>query len=257
MSFILDALQRAQKAHDQPTVETAPILADQLPDAPANMHRRIVWLALALLAAASIALAAWWLGRESAAPSSPPAAPTVVATETAAQSAPIPRTDRAPVRALDQEVARAQPARPAATPRASAGTTTSDADIQEAIDAGATLITPRPRPNADGSVRITPDGAAQPRVARNVPAPAAAPVVDESESLPQYENLLRSGQLNLPNLKLDMHVYNQQPAKRFVFLNFKKYREGEKLDGDTVIEEITAAGAVLNHKGQRFLLRPN
>ncbi len=76
-------------------------------------------------------------------------------------------------------------------------------------------------------------------------------------SLPEYENLLVEGRINLPNLKMDMHVYNRTPAKRFVFINFKKYREGDTLDKKTKIEEITPRGVVMNHGGERFLLGTN
>ncbi|MFK7888937.1 MAG: general secretion pathway protein GspB [Gammaproteobacteria bacterium] len=247
MSFILDALQRAQKAHDQSTVEAAPILADQVPEAPANLRVRVIWLALALLGAGIIALGAWWMGRESASPPATRPAP-VIADRAPVTQAPTPRAaDRAPVRSLDGEVARAQP-RPTPQPAAPKAPQTSDAEIQAAVDAGATLIKPRPRPGRAVDVTVT-QGTSTPAAATTAPAPAQA--------LPQYESLLLNGKINLPNLKMDMHVFNRQPAKRFVFVNFKKFREGDDLDDNTIIEEITDDGAVLNHNGQRFLLRPN
>lgn len=231
MSFILDALRRAQHAHESPPVQSAPIYADRVPEAPADYRRRAVWLLGAVAAFAIVAAASWWFGRTSVpapattrntAPAPTPAPPVTRPAE------PQGNTVRAPVRALDQEVARARPA-PAPAPASAP-----------------------PRPERS---RVTP-GTVTVSPAPTATSPAAADNTDVA-ALPQYENLLVEGAINLPNLKMDMHVYNRTPSKRFVFINFKKYREGDALDRQTSIEEITTTGAVMNHKGQRFLLRPN
>ena len=59
---------------------------------------------------------------------------------------------------------------------------------------------------------------------------------------------------SLPELHLDIHVYAAQPAERFVFLNNRKYREGDETPEGTKIERITRDGVVLSHRGVRFLL---
>jgi hypothetical protein len=41
-----------------------------------------------------------------------------------------------------------------------------------------------------------------------------------------------------------------------VFINGKKYIEGQTVDGDAVLEQITPDGAVLSQHGQRVVLRP-
>lgn len=61
-------------------------------------------------------------------------------------------------------------------------------------------------------------------------------------------------QTSLPELHLDIHVYAAQPADRFVFLNNRKYREGDETPEGTKVERITRDGVVLNHRGVRFLL---
>ena len=45
-------------------------------------------------------------------------------------------------------------------------------------------------------------------------------------------------------------------AERMVFINGKKYIEGQTVDGDAVLEQITPDGAVLSQHGQRVVLRP-
>jgi hypothetical protein len=56
-------------------------------------------------------------------------------------------------------------------------------------------------------------------------------------------------------LKLQMVVYSDVPAERLVFINNQKYVEGSSIDGALRVESITPDGAVLNHQGQRFVIR--
>jgi hypothetical protein len=56
-------------------------------------------------------------------------------------------------------------------------------------------------------------------------------------------------------LRLNVLVYSERPADRMVFINSRRYVEGERVDGKHLVEEITPEGAVLSHEGQRFLLR--
>ena len=59
---------------------------------------------------------------------------------------------------------------------------------------------------------------------------------------------------DLPELKLTMHVYSQQPAQRFVVLNGNRQVEGDDLGADVKLSEIRIDGAVLEFHGQRFLV---
>lgn len=104
---------------------------------------------------------------------------------------------------------------------------------------------------------------------RTVPSSAAqrsgnAAPVAESEPTPRrasaYANLptmneaIVAGNLSVPPLHLDIHVYSSSPAERFVFINMGKYREGDRLQEGPAVEEITASGVVMIHQGSRFLL---
>ena len=40
-----------------------------------------------------------------------------------------------------------------------------------------------------------------------------------------------------------------------MFINNRKYLEGQVVDGEVAVERITPEGAVLNYQGQRFVLR--
>jgi len=57
------------------------------------------------------------------------------------------------------------------------------------------------------------------------------------------------------NLRLDVHVFSDQPQKSFVLINMRKYRQGEKLQEGPQLDEITAEGVILSFSGQRFRLQ--
>jgi general secretion pathway protein B len=84
------------------------------------------------------------------------------------------------------------------------------------------------------------------------PAPDAQPAQDE-EVLPTPNTLAASGTM-LPEMHLDIHVYAAKPVDRFVFVNMRKYTEGQTLKEGPKLERITPDGAVLIHQGLRFLL---
>ena len=65
---------------------------------------------------------------------------------------------------------------------------------------------------------------------------------------------LAAGGTTLPDLHLDIHVHSPTPAERFVFVNMRKYIEGQSLSEGPTIERITSDGVILNHQGLRFLL---
>ena len=57
-------------------------------------------------------------------------------------------------------------------------------------------------------------------------------------------------------LALDVLVYSEVPAERLVFINGRKYVEGQMVDEGAVIEHITPDGAILRHEGRQIVLRP-
>jgi hypothetical protein len=55
--------------------------------------------------------------------------------------------------------------------------------------------------------------------------------------------------------KLEVLSYSDVPAQRLVFINGRRYREGEMLDGSVKVEEIREDSVILSEAGQRFTLR--
>lgn len=84
-------------------------------------------------------------------------------------------------------------------------------------------------------------------------ANAGASANANTEVLPTANDLSATG-TSLPELHLDIHVHSQNPGERFVFVNMRKYLEGETLKEGPNVERITADGVILNQRGLRFLL---
>jgi hypothetical protein len=77
-----------------------------------------------------------------------------------------------------------------------------------------------------------------------VPAPAPGPL---ARPAPGEEPV---------RFTLDVLVYADAPAERLVFINGRKYVEGQALDGETVVEQITPDGVVLLRANRRIVLSP-
>jgi general secretion pathway protein B len=77
---------------------------------------------------------------------------------------------------------------------------------------------------------------------------AAEPAPD----LPTIDDVALQG--GVPEMHIDLHVYADNPQERFVFVNKRKYREGETLQEGPRVEEITRNGVVLSQHGRRFIL---
>ena len=103
-----------------------------------------------------------------------------------------------------------------------------------------------PAPTAPAVPAAPPAPAPPPAVAlAPTPSPAAAPgraaPTDPADPLA---------------LTLDVLVYSELPAERLVFINGRKYLEGQAVTGDVVVEQITPDGAILRRADQRIVLRP-
>jgi len=90
--------------------------------------------------------------------------------------------------------------------------------------------------------------------ARAKPQADKEPARDEYGNLPTLTELSLAGSMTLPPLRIDIHVYSDMPAERFVFINMDKYREGDTLNEGPGVEAITESGVVLSYQGREFLL---
>lgn len=76
------------------------------------------------------------------------------------------------------------------------------------------------------------------------------------QSVPLYQQLPEDVRNALPVLKISLLAYSVPPSGRFIYLNSRKYGEGDRVDGKVKVHRITRGGAILEYQGQRFLLQP-
>ena len=240
MSFILDALKKSENERQR---TAGPSLAD-IPLRRARAERPWWAVAVAGLLVINLGVLVAVLARNRS-------------TETAEAQPQTQSAQQAPAAPLPAQSMQAAPA--AAMPSSSSPAVRSLADEAGAEPfAGEDVVDP-----ALAGAASVPDG---PPVVRSITPPSVAPLPNQAtfaarereraaqdEVLPTNSSLIASG-TNLPDMKLDIHVFSAKPADRFVFVNMRKYVEGQSLSEGPVLERITPDGAILNQHGTRFLL---
>lgn len=279
MSFILDSLKKVERQRRTvrvPTIETTHV------PPPVLRPRRRVWpWVVGLAAVANVAVLAIALrpapepGRVAAVPAAAPppapapAPPPAPAASREAPSPPAPspappasRSAAAPVRAAERVADAPAPARPAAEavterpaptvarpsppPRASTPPRAT-ARVSPPVAPGLLGVEP-----AEDEARDAAGAAWRAIAASRRPEPVAPPVDVAPPGTPRAAAPPGPGQQ--PRLRLDALVYSDAVPERMVFINGRKYVEGQRVDDRTVVERITPEGAMISTDGQRFLL---
>jgi general secretion pathway protein B len=112
------------------------------------------------------------------------------------------------------------------------------------------------QPTIAAAVRTDTGAASQATPAQTAPAevtPAPQPGFTLG-ALPTADELRANGTIQMADLHLDIHVYSEVPADRFVFINMVRHGENSKLAEGPVVKEITPEGVILNYSGTEFLL---
>lgn len=248
MSFILDALKKSENERQR-------TVGPSLADAPTRRYQpeRPWWVvAVAALLIINIGVLAFVLMRKSDVPAqtpiaTPAAAPVPVQAPTPAATAPAAR-QQAPtspaVRSLAEE---------AGTPADGYYEGAPGAVSPEEMAAHPDLAAAANVPGGPPIVQPVNPPAVAPLSARAAQEARNAAHANFDEVLPTANALAASG-TSIPEMRLDIHVYSNNPAERFVFINMRKYTEGQTLTEGPALERITPEGAVLNQRGLRFLL---
>ena len=92
-----------------------------------------------------------------------------------------------------------------------------------------------------------------------MPVSTAAPVIQpdpsqDSDFLPTLAELQLDNRIALSPLHVDVHVFNEDPRRRFVLINSRKYKEGERISEGPLLETIRRDGLVMYYRGQRFVV---
>jgi general secretion pathway protein B len=244
MSFILEALKKSENERQR---KIGPSLADvQARPRPTERPWWVIAVGVLLLINVGVLLVVLLRDDQPSATEEPTRKAPIIE-----QSAPAPAPMGAPARVTPPATRPLQQALPARDPavRSLADEAGFDASVDEYAEqanvAGAAVVPERPP------------------IVRPLESPSVAPAVthpsspvqsnEPKEVLPTLEDLAASG-TQLPELHLDIHVHHADPAQRFVFVNMRKYVEGQALSEGPSIERISTEGVVLNHQGRRFLL---
>jgi general secretion pathway protein B len=60
---------------------------------------------------------------------------------------------------------------------------------------------------------------------------------------------------NIPNVNINVFVYAKNPDDRFVIINMKKYRTGQKIADELEVAEIKSDSLVLRHNNITFQIK--
>ena len=241
MSFILDALKKSESDRQR---QSGPALFEVRVAPPRT--RLPVWaIAIAVLLVVNLGVAMWMLlrhqqGRASVA--SPPPATAAAAT---------PPSNPVPV------VATSAPANPGTSPPLALAAAPAAAGT-----AGTPAATPAAAPTAGNPNPGTVNGAPDSTNAEDY-APAQEPPAaglgshvrrGTASGVPLYQDVSTTPGTQLPQLRLDLHVFAARQQDRFVMINMHKLHEGDTLPDGVHVDSITPEGAVLSFNGSRFLL---
>ena len=236
MSLILDALRKSEAERRR---GQSPDLFASLPTASTTPRPTMLrmWPVFAISMLVLAALFAFWMTRQDIAPIVTEAAPTGTQEVDAIS---LPQTGKAMEPA---PIAVHPPPGPTATTHAAAAPPPRPPTVQSAPPAVASA--------ASAAAAATP-----PASASSTPAAASAPTStadSDAESLPPIAVLDAGERAALPPLKLSMHVWDSDPAKRFAIIDGQRVREGSVV-GNSVIAQIRHDGVVLDINGRRILL---
>ena len=226
MSFILDALKKSEAERQR---QAGPTLLEVRITQPRRRYPPWLIVVTALLLANVAVLLAFLLRH-------PAATAPASAALAAGPSAPAP---------LVPVAARAAPGAAAPTPPANSPAPAPTAAAAASAPAAATAPTSASANAADDQPAIDPGTAGS----------SAAKLPHEGldlATLPSFDEVAGS----VPDLRLDLHVYDDEPSKRYALINMHRVHEGEMLPEGVRVLAITAAGVALDYRGQQFMLRP-
>jgi hypothetical protein len=99
------------------------------------------------------------------------------------------------------------------------------------------------------SPQALPDVQEKPAVQQFTPPPSTSTIAYKT-----FNEVRVNGSVQLPDLHLDLHVYDGTPGERFIFINMSKYGENATLEEGPLVAEIVPEGVILEYMGTRFLL---
>jgi len=244
VSYILDALTKAARQRDQQVPVVQRLLSPRpRPQAPwSNASGRLL-IALGVNAVLLAAALSWWLRPAPVTgPSEPTSAvPEAVATPRPASASPRPLVKLEPVPHAETTVEKSIAPTPGGEVTAPAGPNAAPAI------AAPTVTPPATAPPIAVAPPLTPPAAPRPGV--------AAPTIQATPTPPPGSVPRGPAPPEAVGLKLEALIYGDTRAERLVFINGRRYREGDSIDDRLRVEEIREEGVDLSDQGRPFTLR--
>jgi general secretion pathway protein B len=228
MSFILDALRKSEIERQR---QSGPSMAE-FPLARPDRRLPVALIAIGFLLAVNLAVVLFFMLRSDKDPE--PAA-------AAAQ----------PTAAAPTSVTSPPPATAAPAPAPAAPAPASQGDLPAAAGGPGTVT--YAQSDLDGETATFPPDAPDPTLLPETPLQAQAGA-SAGASAGTEDAATVEAQTGLPPLSVDLHIFTDDPAKRAVFINGRRYTQGATIAEGPTVEQITHEGAVLSYRGRRFLL---
>ncbi|WP_295687948.1 general secretion pathway protein GspB [uncultured Nevskia sp.] len=84
-------------------------------------------------------------------------------------------------------------------------------------------------------------------------APAPVPTPASAASVQRLKDMPPAYRAEFPPISIDVHVYNDNPQRRFVLINGRRYREGDALSEGPRIAQIVPEGIVFDWRNEQVL----
>jgi general secretion pathway protein B len=234
MSFILDALKKAEAERQR---QTGPTLLEVRVTQP--RRRFPLWiLIISGLLAVNVLLLIVFVVRRPALSGASAEQPAVAASPQASANAPAPLPPPAP---------------------AAAAAATSGGITAAAAPAGIAAPTPGAAAPATGAAAAPADPAMDNPADFEQAVPAAGAAAGSGQrSRAEHEEPPSLSDIggDLPDLRLDLHVYAARPADRYALINMHRVHEGDVLPEGPRVLSIDRDGVELSYHGTEFMLHP-
>lgn len=255
MSYILDALKNSDKERKKGFVPDLQSQPDRLlPPAPAQVVARsgrrhpLLWVSSMVVAI----LLAWLLSRTLFSDSNEPATPRVAAEPVIsppAELVPVVEAEGQPPLSVDDDsLDELKDVQLIVAPVIEENAL--ESPVPEPVTANSPAAMSK-EPSVETALIREPEQIVS---ATDQPAEEAAPATppDPYAGIPHQHQLPPDVQRTLPELEVTVHIYSATPSSRLVRMNGRKLKEGDLVDGEVRLDEITRDGLILSFGDTRY-----
>lgn len=263
MSYILDALQRADAERQRGTVPSLHARQVTTPTQPATSDGpNRLWLAAgAVLMLGALLAAGWWFWRAPSGTARPAEVPIALSTPSPAAMAPQPPVQLAspPAQVPTQAPVPLTPPQKNREPYPKPDTSQRRVIVPKpaapptAIATPASPIASRSKPEAVVAKAVSPSASA-PAVPTPAPVAKTPASRDVSADLPLLSELPEDLRRQIPAMVINGVVYSENPGQRVLLVNQQVLTQGSQAVPEVRLEEIQRRSSVFSFRGTRFRL---